>query len=41
VIADLLLPDGDGLQIADQAADLGSKSFHPERLPVPATRRHG
>ena len=26
VIADLRLPDGDGLQIADQAADMGSKT---------------
>jgi two-component system, NtrC family, response regulator PilR len=27
VIADLRLPDGDGLQIADQAADLGTKTI--------------
>ena len=29
MITDLRLPDGDGLQIADRAADLGAKTFYP------------
>jgi DNA-binding response OmpR family regulator len=44
VIADLRLPDGDGLQIADQAADLGSKSFilsgYLFQLPAGTAKRH-
>jgi DNA-binding response OmpR family regulator len=44
VIVDLRLPDGDGLQIADQAADTGTKTcivssylFH---VPTALTERH-
>jgi two-component system response regulator PilR (NtrC family) len=44
VITDLRLPDGDGLQVADRAADLGSKTFilsgYLFHLPAGTAERH-
>ncbi len=44
VIADLRLPDGNGLEIADRAADLGARTFilsgYLSELPSSAAARH-
>jgi two-component system response regulator TctD len=44
VIADRMLPDGDGISIADSAMQLGCKTIiitgFPEDLPVGAAERH-
>ena len=44
IIADWLLPDGDGIELADRAAKLGGKTIvfseHLFRLPAGAADRH-